>query len=76
MIVRRLGLFVACVTVASVATPALPLNLKAAHACSALAIHPATAINLQRPPALRYRTAPLRICVPDDTNTAWHMAFV
>jgi len=46
MIVRRLGLFVGCVSVASVATPALPLSLKAAHACSALAIHPASAINL------------------------------
>jgi len=73
MIVRRLGLFVVFATVGSVATPALPLNLKAAHACSALAIHPASAINLQRPSALRYRTAPLRICVPDDTNTVWHI---
>jgi len=75
MIVRRLALFLACITTASAATPALPA-LKSANACTALVIDPSSAINLQRRPALRHRSAPSRICVPDDTNTAWRVAFV
>ena len=45
-------------------------QFKAANACHALVVDPSSAINLKRPPALRYRAAPLRICMPEDANLA------
>jgi hypothetical protein len=48
---------------------------KADYACRALVTDPASAANLHRPYALRYRAAPLRVCVPDDTNTFARLAF-
>ena len=71
MTIQHSVVFAACIAVMSVAAPAMPLDeLRAENACQSLVADPASAINLQRPPALRYRTAPLRICVPDSTNLA------
>jgi hypothetical protein len=42
-------------------------ELKAAHSCRALVVDPLSAANLGRPFALRYRAAPLRLCIPADT---------
>ena len=65
-----------CAAAMYVAAPVAPLEaLKADYACRALVTDPASAANLHRPPALRYRAAPLRICVPDDTNTFARLAF-
>jgi hypothetical protein len=36
---------------------------------------PASAANLHRPYALRYRAAPLRVCIPDDTTSIARLAF-
>jgi len=67
---------VACAAALSMAAPAAsPDQFKAGYACRALVFDPASALNLQRPHALRYRTAPLRVCVPDDTNRVAHVAF-
>jgi hypothetical protein len=65
-----------CAAAVYVAAPVAPLEaLKADYACRALVTDPASAANLHRPPALRYRAAPLRVCVPDDTNTFARLAF-
>jgi hypothetical protein len=57
----------ACIVTVSFAASAMPLDeFKAANACRALVVDPSSAINLRRPPALRYKAAPLRICMPDD----------
>ena len=69
MPVARSALFVASVLVWTVVTPAMSFEeFKAAHACRAMVADPLSALNLVRPFALRYRTAPIRVCVPDDTN--------
>jgi len=66
----------ACAAALCVAAPAAsPDELKADYACRALVADPASAANLQRPYALRYRAAPLRVCVPDDTNRIARIAF-
>ena len=76
MTVRHSVVLAACAAFMSVAAPAMPFDeLRAANACQMLATDPSSAINLQRPPALRYRTAPLRICVPDATNLTRPAAF-
>jgi hypothetical protein len=65
-----------CAAAMCVAAPAAPLEaFKADYACRALVTNPASAANLQRPYALRYRAAPLRVCVPDDTNSFARLAF-
>lgn len=65
---------VACAAALSMAAPAAsPDQFKASYTCRALVADPVS--NLQRPHALRYRAAPLRICVPDDTNHAARVAF-
>lgn len=65
-----------CAAAVCVVAPATPLQaFKADHACRALVTDPASAANLYRPHALRYRAAPLRVCVPDDTNTFARLAF-
>jgi len=67
---------VACAAALCVVAPAAaPEKFKAGYACRALVLDPASAGNLQRPAALRYRAAPLRICMPDDTNRVAHVAF-
>jgi hypothetical protein len=65
----RQSVYVAgCAAALCMATPAAPLDtLKADYACRAMVTDPASAANLQRPYALRYRAAPLRVCVPDDS---------
>lgn len=69
MDIRRSALFVACVAFWSVLAPMISAEeFKAAYACRALVVDPATAVNLARPFALRYRSAPLRVCMRDDTN--------
>jgi hypothetical protein len=50
-------------------------RIKAAYADAALVIDPSSAINLRRPPALRYKAAPVRICVRDDTDRSRLAAF-
>jgi hypothetical protein len=74
MTVQHSVVLAACVAMMSIAAPAMPLD--ELRACHTLAADPSSAINLQRPPALRYRTAPVRICVPDATNLTWSVAFV
>ena len=69
--IRQSAWAAACAAALWVAALAASLDeLKADYACRALVIDPASAANLQRPPALRYRTAPLLVCVPDDTRIA------
>jgi len=64
--IRRSLLAAACFVTLSAAASAIPLDqLKAASACQALVVDPASAINLRRPPALRYRSPPLLICMPE-----------
>ena len=76
MTVQHSAMLAACVAMMSVAAPAMPFgDLRADNACRVLVTDPSSAINLQRPAALRYRTAPVRICVPDDTNRTWSVAF-
>lgn len=59
-----------CLAVLCLAAPAVSHEeLKADHACRALVADPASAANLMRPPALRYRTPPLRVCVPEESDT-------
>jgi len=77
MTVQHSAMLAACVAMMSLAAPAMPLGeLRAGNECRALVADPSSAINLQRPPALRYRTAPVRICVPDDTNLTRPVGFV
>ena len=73
----RQSVYVAgCAVVLGLVASAAPLQkFKADYACRALVTDPATAANLQRPPALRYRAAPVRVCVPDDTNSFARLAF-
>jgi hypothetical protein len=53
------------IAVMSLTVAAMPLDqFKAASGCRALVVDPASAANLQRPHALRYRGAPMRVCVP------------
>ena len=66
---------VACAAAVSMAAPAASPDRFKAVSCRALMVDPASALNLQRPHALRYRTAPLRVCVPDDTNRVAGVAF-
>ena len=67
MNIRRSTLFVASILLGTAVAPAMSFEkLKAAHSCRALVVDPASAANLGRPFALRYRAAPLRLCVPDD----------
>jgi hypothetical protein len=69
MKVWRVALFTTCIVMGTAAAPAMSFDgLKAANACRALVVDSTSAVNLRRPPALRYRAAPLRVCVPDDTN--------
>jgi hypothetical protein len=69
MNLRRSLLLAVTVAVASMVAPAMSLDQhKAAYACSAMAIDPSSATNLRRPSALRYKSAPLRLCVREDTN--------
>jgi hypothetical protein len=77
MDIRHSVLFAACVAAGSVAVPAMSLDeYKAAYACAALVIDPSSAINLRRPPALRYKAAPVRICVRDDSDRSRLAAFM
>jgi hypothetical protein len=73
----RQSVYVAgCAAALCLATPVAPLEaFKADYACRAMVTDPASAANLQRPYALRYRAAPLRVCVPDDTNSFARLAF-
>jgi hypothetical protein len=58
----------AAIAIAAVLAPAIALDeQKAAYACT-MVVDPSTAINLQRPAALRYKAAPLRRCMPGDTD--------
>jgi hypothetical protein len=76
MTVQHSIMLAACAAMMSAAAPAMPFDaLRAGNACRLLVTDPSSAINLQRPPALRYRTAPVRICVPDDTNLTSPVAF-
>jgi hypothetical protein len=76
MDIRRSTLFAACILFGTAVTPAMSFDeFKAAHACRALVVDPSSAVNLGRPFALRYRSAPLRLCVPDDTNMLRPIAF-
>lgn len=69
MTLRRLSWLAMAVVFAVVVVPIISLEQhKAAYACSALVLDPTSAINLQRHSALRYKSAPLRICVPEDGN--------
>ena len=72
----RQSVYVAgCAAALCVATPAAPLEeFKADYACRAMVTDPASAANLQRPYALRYRAVPLRVCVPDDTGSIARLA--
>jgi hypothetical protein len=75
MMIRYL-LAAACFVTISVAASAMSLDeLKAASDCHALVVDPASALNLRRPPALRYRSPPLLICMPDDSKRPWSVAF-
>jgi len=67
MTIRRPVMLAAVIAVASMLAPGMDQH-KAAYACHALVIDPASAINLKRPPALRYKAAPLRLCMREDTN--------
>jgi hypothetical protein len=74
--IRKSVCVAGCAAAMCVAAPVTPLEaLKADYACRALVTDPASAANLHRPYALRYRAAPLRVCVPDDTNTFARLAF-
>jgi hypothetical protein len=69
MTIRRSVLLAVTIAFASMLAPAMSLDQhKAAYACSAMAIDPSSAVNLRRPSALRYKAAPLRLCVREDTN--------
>jgi hypothetical protein len=72
----RQSVYVAgCAAALCMAAPVAPLEaLKADFACRAMVTDPASAANLHRPYALRYRAAPLRVCVPDDTTSIAHLA--
>jgi hypothetical protein len=72
----RQSLYVAgCAAALCMAAPVAPLEaLKADYACRAMVTDPASAANLHRPYALRYRAAPLRVCVPDDTTSIARLA--
>ena len=63
--IRKSVLVAICVAVMCLAAPAISVReMRADYACQALVVDPASAANLDRPYALRYRTAPLRVCVP------------
>jgi len=65
MMIRPTLLAAACFVTVSAAASAIPLDqLKEASACHALVVDPASAVNLRRPPALRYKSPPLLICMP------------
>lgn len=67
--IRESVLLAVCVAVVCLSVPAMSLEeLRADYACRALVVDPASAANLERPYALRYRTAPLRICVPENSE--------
>jgi hypothetical protein len=69
MNLRRSVPLAATIAVASMLAPAISSDQhKAAYGCSFMAIDPGSAINLRRPSALRYKAAPLRLCVREDTN--------
>jgi len=59
----------AAVAIASMLVPAMALDQqqKAAYTCT-MVVDPSSAINLQRPAALRYKAAPLRRCMPEGTD--------
>jgi hypothetical protein len=77
MTLRRSVLLAATVAVATMLAPAISLDQhKAAYACSAMAIDPGSAVNLRRPSALRYKSAPIRLCVREDTNYSRPVAAV
>jgi hypothetical protein len=68
----RQSVYVAgCAVVLGLVASAAPLErFKADYACRALVTDPATAANLQRPPALRYRAAPVRAaCLTTPTGS-------
>jgi hypothetical protein len=67
MTIRRPVMLAAVIAAASMLAPGLDQH-KAAYACHALVIDPSSAINLKRPAALRYKAAPLRLCMREDTN--------
>jgi hypothetical protein len=69
MNLRRSIVLAATVATASVLAPVIgPDQQLASYGCHALVIDPVSALNLERPYALRYKSAPLRLCMPDDTN--------
>jgi hypothetical protein len=71
MVLRYSLVGAACFVTISVAASAMPRDqLKSANACRALVVDPASAINLRRPPALRYRSPPLLICMPEYPDHA------
>ena len=73
--VRQSVYIAGCAAALCMAAPAAPLEaLKADFACRAMVTDPASAANLHRPYALRYRAAPLRVCVPDDTTSVAGLA--
>jgi hypothetical protein len=75
MTIRQSVLLAATIAFFSMLAPAMSLDQhKAAHDCSAMVVDPSTAINLQRPSALRYKAAPLRICMRDDTHQSRSVA--
>ena len=67
MAIRRPVMLAAVIAAASILAPGIDQH-KAAYACHALVIDPSSAINLKRPAALRYKAAPLRLCMREDTN--------
>jgi hypothetical protein len=73
--IRQSVYFAGCAAALCLAAPVAPLEpFKADYACRAMVTDPASAANLQRPHALRYRAAPLRVCVPDETHSLSRVA--
>lgn len=73
--VRESVTIAGCAAALCMAAPVAPLEtFKADYACRAMVTDPASAANLHRPYALRYRAAPLRLCVPDDTTNIARLA--
>ncbi|MEA2989740.1 MAG: hypothetical protein QOG83_2451 [Alphaproteobacteria bacterium] len=69
MDIRHSVVLAISVAVASVLAPLIsPDDLKVAASCRAMLVAPGSAVNLERPYALRYRSAPVRFCVRDDAG--------
>jgi len=63
MTIGRTMWLAAGITLASVIAPAMPIDAPAS-APGCRTTTPTFAVSTQRPPALRYKAAPLNLCVP------------